>query len=292
MDMKNSVRIKKSTSWITLAVLCLGVAALLLFGARDVLRDVYHEIHTSKQVASDPLPKPVDYNDIVNSTNQDDFSDTNVNTGEELTNTSAEGTTKEHINGNGAIPEEFLLNVPFTSQAPNANWDQPYQDACEEASVLTVDFYYKEKKFTPAVADEEILKFVEFEKTYLGFYESTTAAEIARVIRAYLEYTHVDVIDNPTSNQIKAFVAAGHPVIVPAQGQQLGNPNFTAPGPVYHMFVVRGYTADQFITNGVGTRNGENYRYDIPVVMSAMHDWNGGDVDNGAKRIIVIYPDK
>jgi len=90
MDMKNSVRIKKSTSWITLAVLCLGVAALLLFGARDVLRDVYHEIHTSKQVASDPLPKPVDYNDIVNSTNQDDFSDTNVNTGEELTNTSAE----------------------------------------------------------------------------------------------------------------------------------------------------------------------------------------------------------
>ena len=98
------------------------------------------------------------------------------------------------------------------------------------------------------------------------------------------------MIENPTADQIKGFVAEGHPVIVPSQGQQLGNPNFTDPGPVYHMFVIKGYTADEFITNDVGTRKGESYRYDISTVMNAMHDWNGGDVENGAKRIIVMYP--
>ena len=32
--------------------------------------------------------------------------------------------------------EEINLDIPFTSQAPSLNWDQPYQDFCEEASIL------------------------------------------------------------------------------------------------------------------------------------------------------------
>ena len=34
------------------------------------------------------------------------------------------------------LTKEINLDVPFTSQAPHLNWDQPYQDFCEEASVL------------------------------------------------------------------------------------------------------------------------------------------------------------
>ena len=33
------------------------------------------------------------------------------------------------------------LSVPFTSQAPEQNWDEPWQDACEEAAVLMLDAY-------------------------------------------------------------------------------------------------------------------------------------------------------
>jgi len=282
---------KPRTSFITLAVLSLGVAALLLFGARDALRDVYQQLQNP--APQEPLPQSVSYSDMVNGADGNSNTDTNTNThaADIPTNTSAGGDETSDISS-ANIPVEFLLDVPFTSQAPKANWDAIHEDACEEASALTVDFYYKGKTFTPDIADEEILKLVDFEKTYLGFFESTTAAETARVIRAYFGYTHVDVIDNPSVEQIKQFIAEGHPVIVPAQGRLLSNPNFTAPGPIYHMFVIRGYTADQFITNDVGTRKGENYRYDIDVVMNAMHDWNGGDVDNGAKRIIVIYPNE
>jgi len=37
------------------------------------------------------------------------------------------------------LPESYNLGVPFTSQAPEANWQIPFKEACEEASVLMVD---------------------------------------------------------------------------------------------------------------------------------------------------------
>ncbi len=188
------------------------------------------------------------------------------------------------------IPAEFNLQVPFTTQAPDANWDFPYQEACEEASALTVHYYYQNKTFTKEIADREILKLVEWEKDYFGDYKDTTAEETAEFIKVYWGYKRVDVEYDPTVEQIKRHVADGRPVIVPAAGKQLGNPNFRNGGPLYHMFVIRGYTKSQFITNDVGTRKGENYRYDIPVIMSAMHDWNGGDVENGQKAIVIVYP--
>ena len=77
---------------------------------------------------------------------------------------------------------------------------------------------------------------------------------------------------------------------MPAAGRELGNPNFTGEGPLYHMYVIRGYTADTFITNDPGTRNGENYIYAIDVVMNSIGDWNNGDPTNGAKRIFYIEP--
>ncbi len=213
-------------------------------------------------------------------TNSNQTIETTSNTNE-ATNTNA--TASE-------LPEKFSLDVPFTSQAPDANWDQPYQDACEEASAITVHFFYEGNTFTPAIADAEILKFVDFENEFLGFYKDTTAAELASVIREYWGYERVDVIDNPSVQTIKEHIAAGRPVIVPAAGRRLGNPNFSGEGPLYHMLVIRGYDKSHFFTNDVGTRKGENYRYDIDTIMDSMHDWNGGEVDSGTPRIVVIYP--
>ncbi|MFH1235364.1 MAG: C39 family peptidase, partial [Parcubacteria group bacterium] len=188
------------------------------------------------------------------------------------------------------LPASFNLEVPFTTQAPFANWDFPYQEACEEASTITVHYYYQDKTFTKEIADKEILDLVEWENDYFGDYKDTTAEETSEFIKAYWGYDHVDVEYDPTVEQIQRHVYAGRPVIVPAAGKQLGNPNFRNGGPLYHMFVVRGWADGQFITNDVGTRNGENYRYDYNVVMNAMHDWNGGDVNNGQKAIIIVYP--
>ncbi|MEK7130214.1 MAG: C39 family peptidase [Patescibacteria group bacterium] len=190
------------------------------------------------------------------------------------------------------LPAEINLKVPFTAQAPHANWELPYGEACEEASALMVHYFYQKKTFTKEMADSEIKKLVDFQTKKYGFYKDSTADETARFIKDYLKYKKVRVLQ-ATIGAIKQELAAGRPVIVPAAGRLLGNPNFRRPGPLYHMLVVKGYTKDgKFITNDPGTRKGANYVYDQKVLMNAIHDWNGGDVNNGKKLIIVIDNNK
>ena len=193
------------------------------------------------------------------------------------------------------LPVEINLAVPFTSQAPHANWDLPYKETCEEASLYMVHAYYegvKAGKIAADTADAEIKKIIEFEKEIFGYYEDTTAEQIGTLAEMMYGHEKIELIENPTIDQIKTYVAEGHPVIVPAAGRELGNPNFTAPGPIYHMLVIRGYTKDgKFITNDPGTKNGEAYVYDFDTVMNAMHDWNGGlEITEGKKVVLVIYP--
>ncbi len=208
----------------------------------------------------------------------------NANTNTSHANTNANTNTAK------AIPVSYNLKVPFTTQAPNANWDATHEEACEEASAITVHYYYQEKTFTDAIAEKEIQDFIAYEMKTLGFFKDTTAQQTSDLIKSYWGYKRVDVITNPTADQIKAQIAAGRPIIAPFAGRQLNNPNFKAPGPLYHMLVIRGYTKTQFITNDVGTRKGNGYMYDISTIMSAMHDWNNGDVDHGQPVIIVVYP--
>lgn len=188
------------------------------------------------------------------------------------------------------LPYEFNLDVPFTSQAPHKEWDEVYDEACEEAAVLMVHYFYNDKYFSgPDEADEEILKFIDFEKEFLGFFESTTAEELARVVEKYWGYD-VDLIYDFSVDNIKRAVYKGYPVVVPAAGQILDNPHFQDPGPVYHMLVVKGWKGDQFITNDPGTQHGEDWLYDYNHLLNSAHDWNGGDVENGAKVVLILKP--
>lgn len=197
------------------------------------------------------------------------------------------------------LPRSVNLNVPFTVQAPFANWDHTHEEACEEAAALMVNRYWdkaeiknqKAEKIPPREAEEAIQDLVAFQKKRYGFFESTTAKETARFIKDKWGYAAIDLIENPTLAQIKRELAAGFPIIVPAAGRSLGNPHFKRPGPLYHMLVLKGYTADGWIiTNDPGTRRGADYRYRPDVLLRAIHDWNGGKVDIGQKVMIVVRP--
>lgn len=204
------------------------------------------------------------------------------------------------LNQNAAVvlPTEKNLAVPFTSQAPNANWDADHEEFCEEAAMLMVGRYYQGRGFANATDAENGLQAIkQWEIGHLGFYFDTTAAENATILTG-IYGVHVELLVNPTITQIKTAIAAGHPVIVPSAGRQLGNPNFKTPGPIYHNLVIRGYTANgKFITNDPGTRKGEEYLYSEDVIMKAMHDWvpagsrivaTNGDVANGRKVVLVV----
>ncbi len=188
------------------------------------------------------------------------------------------------------LPESINLAVPFTPQAPNADWNQPYQDACEEASMAMVHYFYSKKVFTPANADREILNMVAFEEEKFGYGYDITAEEAAKVAKNFYGYERVEVIYEPTVDAIKSFLAKGFPVVAPIYGRALGNPYFTPPGPTYHMLTIKGYTKGGFITNDPGTRRGADYVYSFDILMNAIHDYNGGDVEHGRSAIIIIYP--
>jgi hypothetical protein len=190
------------------------------------------------------------------------------------------------------------LAVPFSSQAPFSDWSEPYQNACEETASLMVAKYYQKATLTPAIAKQEILDLVAWENKTFGYYEDTTAQETARILKEYYNFKRVELIYDFGLADLKAEVLAGRPVIIPASGQMLGNPNFKQPGPIYHMLVVKGVTkTGDFITNDNGTRKGHDYIYKADVLYKAIHDAPQGghtiikaDLDANRKAMIVVYP--
>jgi hypothetical protein len=184
------------------------------------------------------------------------------------------------------------LSVPFTSQAPYGVWDVLHEDTCEEAAIFMVVRYYQGETVATidqAEADKELYRLVALEDSF-GMGLSITAEQTKEVIEAAYPDFRAELVYNPTTDDLKRLLAAGHPVVVPAAGRELGNPNFSGEGPLYHMYVLRGYTEDGFISNDPGTRLGREYFYSTNVVMNAIRDWNNGDVSHGARVVVVIYP--
>src|SRR3989338_6720760 len=69
-----------------------------------------------------------------------------------------------------AIPDQYNLNIPFTSQAPYKIWDDAHKEACEETSALMAAYFIKGKTIAnAAAADKEILALIEWEKKNFGF---------------------------------------------------------------------------------------------------------------------------
>ncbi len=183
------------------------------------------------------------------------------------------------------------LAVPFLLQAPKQNWVQPYEDACEEASLIMVDAYYdgRATRFGPDEGIEVIDKLIAFEDETYGYNKDTTSDDVANTAKVY--FGRKATVMEATEANIKKALNEGHPVIAPAYGKALGNPNFRNGGPEYHMLVIKGYTKDgSWITNDPGTRNGPDYIYKKQVLLDAIHDFDPRDMRSGRKVVIVVTP--
>jgi hypothetical protein len=251
-----------------------AVVVLLLILAGAALFLKRYEIQ--RWVQRSQLPEPVPYREISPSP---------------LPTTTPPTARSSPLSTTAALPAEMNLAIPFTPQAPHANWDPPYKEFCEEASVLmAMSFLQGEAIPNPETADRKMLAIKTFEDKRFGYYEDTTAEETATIIREHYKYPQVRLLTNPTVHDIKRAVAGGHPVIVPAAGRLLGNPYFQQPGPIYHMLVIKGYTnKGQFIVNDPGTRRGADFLYSEATIMNAIHDWPGNDqIERGRKVILIV----
>jgi hypothetical protein len=189
-----------------------------------------------------------------------------------------------------AIPNNYSISgFSFQSQAPLGNWDALHEEACEEASLILVKYWLDDKGLSAQQMESEIQAVVSWE-TQNGYPMDVTTKQLVAVAKSYYRLDNLSVINNATIDKIKQEIAAGHPVIVPAAGRDLGNPNFTAPGPVYHMVVAIGYEGNNIIVQDVGTRKGDHYKYNSTIFFNAIHDWAGSadKIESGAKNVIVV----
>lgn len=191
------------------------------------------------------------------------------------------------------IKSSFLLAVPFTPQAPTGNWDELHNEACEEASSIMAYAYFSGMKDTtlkPEFVEAELAKITDWEKKTFGYYLDINSEETAQLIQNFYGL-HAKIITSYTDSQLKQELTQNHVIILAANGQLLGNPNYRQPGPPYHMLVIKGWNSQGFITNDPGTRKGLNYPYTFQTLFNAGGDWDHtiNAVDRGRKTAVVVW---
>lgn len=189
-------------------------------------------------------------------------------------------------------PTTLNLPIPFTSQAPTANWDLEHNEDCEEAAGVMANAYLTgdtEVVIPAARVESEMTKLNNWEDGQYGYHLDTTAQETANMIEAV--YSLKATVQNGyTFQNIKDALNAHSVVILPVDGQVIGNPNYTGAGPIYHMLVIRGYTSTGLITDDSGTRRGQNYPYSFDTLHSAAADWDHqtNTIDRSKQPMIIV----
>lgn len=171
------------------------------------------------------------------------------------------------------------LSVPYINEAPSGNWSGPWKNACEEASIAMVEFYYQGKT-SVSIADAEAFMSMLFAKedAKYGNNFNSDGTQMKYMIDNFTSY-HAEIIRDPTIEQIKNELDNARPVISLHYGFDLHNPNipFLRGGTYYHAMVIIGYddTAQEFIVNDDGdTKTGIGHRYAYAVFINSLHEYN------------------
>lgn len=201
----------------------------------------------------------------------------------------------ESIVPNTLLTVVVATHMPFTSQAPFAEWGQAiFQDACEEASMVMAARFLSGQSLSKEEARREIVALSKFEEKKIGHSVDTSVADTEKLFREYYgEDILSEVKYDISMEDMVHTLSLGAILIAPTNGRELRNPNFTSPGPEHHMLVVIGYDAETqvFIVHDPGTRKGAGYRYAANVLYDAIHDYPTGNhifVKNGRKAVIIV----
>ena len=273
---------KKNTKKIIIGLAILLII-LAIFFSRTKLKTLWWEYQ------KEPTPQAQSFSEL--SSPPVPLS-TNVEKGKTITPSSPRSGEEGRGDEDVEILDSVNLDIPFQSQAPNGNWGHPYQEACEEASIiLSVNYLRGGTSISKDEMNDKILTLVDWQMQNWGGHNDLTAEKTVDLIKNfYGDEFQTEIIYDFSWDDVKKALSQGYPVIAPSAGRLLGNPYYTAPGPLYHMLVIKGYTAKVVITNDVGTKRGADYQYSYNTLYNGIHDWNDGDVNNGQKVIIIIKP--
>lgn len=139
-------------------------------------------------------------------------------------------------------------------------------------------YYLGQQSVTKADANKNMQQLFNWEDAVFGSNANTDASSTALMANQY-SLLDVTIVRNPTLADIKAQLAAEHPVIAFLDGFDLNNPDipFLQGGSGYHTFVIKGYdeATQEFIVNDDGDDiRGLDYRYSYDTILGSLHDYN------------------
>ncbi len=244
--------------------------------------------------------------------NQTRFANESITPSEEILETQPTTQTLPEESELTARPD-LWASIPFTPQAPTANWDELHNEACEEASAIMIASYLRsinddesvniepitkptnnppDKYFSlldPEFVELEIAKLTNWQKDNFGYFLSIDTNETAKMISEVYNL-NAKVVPFDIDTIKRTYLSGDSLIILPTDGRLLGNPYYKPPGPKYHMLVVSGYNPTEIITNDPGTKRGYNYKYKYDVIEKAVGNWNHDkqELDTSNKLMIIV----
>ena len=183
-----------------------------------------------------------------------------------------------------------ILQVPFTSQAPNGNWDR--NEDCEETSIAMAAAFIngQSEDRMPAVdAQNAINQLKNWENINTG-YNANTGAEATTKLAQGAFKIKVKQISDFTEQDLKNALSTHDVILLPLNAKMLSPGKYGDVGPLYHMIVLRGYKGDTFIVNDPGTDSGDGNVYTFETLKKAAADWNQNtkSIDPNRKIALVL----
>jgi uncharacterized protein YvpB len=181
------------------------------------------------------------------------------------------------------------LEVPYVAQAPDGNWTAPWNEACEEASIIMIDHFYQ----GTAPPDTEEIKqnirdMVTWENKTFRKNDDTTAEETEKLIQ-YLDVFDTEIKRDPTVEEIKEQIDLGRPVIALLNMYTLYGEQ--EQGDSYHVLVINGYDDEkkEFLLQDPARADKKTSSYET--VMRALHDYNPASKEaDGTPTIVFTSP--
>jgi len=170
-------------------------------------------------------------------------------------------------------PEFTDQTVPFVSQAPYGLWTDPWASFAEEACAYMAYLWVNEQE-APSyeIVGQALFTLRDWETENLGTYKDTDLLQTLRLFNEFYGF-RAELSYDVTRENLLSQLDQGKILIVPVQN--LENPHYGEPGPVYHMLVIYAYEGEEFVTNDPGTVRGEAYRYEIQKILDHVQDLDG-----------------
>jgi hypothetical protein len=168
------------------------------------------------------------------------------------------------------LPPGYIISMPYTPQAPFANW-AVHEESCEEAAILMYHHFLLGEgagQLNQIQADKDLKALRAWQIANWGPEKDLDLTEVGRLAKEYWGYGY-KVTEGVTSETIKRELVNGRPVLVPVMTHSLQNPHYGRED-TYHILVIKGYDTAGVITNDAGIREGMDYKYTWEVLWQAI----------------------